>query len=392
MPKNGDVSENLPVLSRPRQGAVFGGVCAGLARRLGINPVVLRIIAIILTVALGGLGVALYLAGMLLIPREGEQVGALNKAIPVTGSWPRPLLTVLVVALAVAVTWGTGGAPTIIIVAVIGVALWVGQKKHTPSTSARPALEPTPFERASSAWQVRLAEHGVDGFESVSAQPHWEQPYTDPADRLVSDGETAPIVVAERRHGWRLWGLALALTGLGTGVVAILGLFGLPAGPWGYAGATLLALGVTSLVSSRNRRPPLLIAATSIAAIATVFNLMPQAPALGDVRQTITTEAELPESVIRTAGNIDLDLSGLNLSSDRVLTIKTGAGDVHLRMPAQTPSELRWNVGLGDASVDGNKMSKVPLGSKSNLVSPPHPGPGLQVNVEIGAGDLEVQQ
>lgn len=392
MPKNGDVSEQLPVLSRPHQGAVIGGVCAGLARQLGISPTVLRIIAIISTVALGGLGIALYLAGMLLIPREGETMGALAKAIPATRSWPKPLLAFLVIAIAVALTWGTGGAPSIIIVTVIGFGLWMGQRKRARRIPSRPALEPTPFERASTAWQGRLAEHGVDGFTKTADQPRWEQPYTDPEDRLVSDADTVAVLPPHEHRDWRLWGVALALAGLGTGTVAVLGLYGLPAGPWGYLGAVLVALGVTALVSARHRRPPFLILATAITALATIVNVVPQALTFGDVHRVITTEAELPESVIRAAGNVDMDLRGLTLTSNRVLTIKLGAGDVHLQMPQQASSEVSWNLGVGDTAVDGRRISGPDLGNKADVVTNPQPGPRLRINVEIGAGDLEVQR
>ena len=45
-----------PPLRRDREGAVLGGVCAGLGRRLGIDPLVLRVVFIAASAA-GGLGV-----------------------------------------------------------------------------------------------------------------------------------------------------------------------------------------------------------------------------------------------------------------------------------------------------------------------------------------------
>ncbi|MBI5027727.1 MAG: PspC domain-containing protein, partial [Actinobacteria bacterium] len=61
---NGDVPENLPVISRPRDGAMLGGVCAGLARRWQLDPNLLRIALVVLSV-FGGLGLVAYGSGLL---------------------------------------------------------------------------------------------------------------------------------------------------------------------------------------------------------------------------------------------------------------------------------------------------------------------------------------
>jgi signal transduction histidine kinase len=57
-------------VTRAREGRVLGGVCAGLARAYGLDPVVLRILAVALVFA-GGSGVLLYVLGWLLLPEEG---------------------------------------------------------------------------------------------------------------------------------------------------------------------------------------------------------------------------------------------------------------------------------------------------------------------------------
>lgn len=60
-----------PPLRRPFQDRMLGGVAAGLARYLGVDPLVVRIAFVVLTLVGGG-GIALYLAGLLLIPGEGS--------------------------------------------------------------------------------------------------------------------------------------------------------------------------------------------------------------------------------------------------------------------------------------------------------------------------------
>src|SRR5215210_1678148 len=60
-----------PPLRRDRAGAVVGGVCAGLGQRLGVDPIVLRVVFIAGTAA-GGLGIVLYALLWIGVPGEGE--------------------------------------------------------------------------------------------------------------------------------------------------------------------------------------------------------------------------------------------------------------------------------------------------------------------------------
>jgi phage shock protein PspC (stress-responsive transcriptional regulator) len=65
-------------LVRPREGRVLGGVCAGLGRYFDVDPIIFRIGAVVLVI-LGGSGLLVYLAALLLIPSEdsaGQAAGA----------------------------------------------------------------------------------------------------------------------------------------------------------------------------------------------------------------------------------------------------------------------------------------------------------------------------
>ena len=58
-------------LRRPAQRSVVAGVAAGLARYLGVDVMIIRLAFVVLTIV-GGAGIPLYLAGLLLIPDEGS--------------------------------------------------------------------------------------------------------------------------------------------------------------------------------------------------------------------------------------------------------------------------------------------------------------------------------
>jgi phage shock protein PspC (stress-responsive transcriptional regulator) len=59
-------------LCRPTEGRMLAGVAAGVARYLGVDVAVVRIVLAVLAVV-GGAGVPIYLAGWLLIPQEGAE-------------------------------------------------------------------------------------------------------------------------------------------------------------------------------------------------------------------------------------------------------------------------------------------------------------------------------
>jgi phage shock protein PspC (stress-responsive transcriptional regulator) len=69
-----------PALRRPFEDRMLAGVAAGLARYFGVDPTIVRIAFVILTVA-GGAGIPLYLAGLLLIPDEDSDVSVASSII-----------------------------------------------------------------------------------------------------------------------------------------------------------------------------------------------------------------------------------------------------------------------------------------------------------------------
>jgi phage shock protein PspC (stress-responsive transcriptional regulator) len=58
-------------LRRPIHDRMLTGVAAGLAEYFGVDVTIVRVAFVVLTVV-GGAGIPLYLAGLLLIPEEGS--------------------------------------------------------------------------------------------------------------------------------------------------------------------------------------------------------------------------------------------------------------------------------------------------------------------------------
>jgi signal transduction histidine kinase len=80
-------------LRRPLDRALLGGVCAGLADRIGVEPLVVRVVMVMAS-TVGGLGVAVYAVAWALIPVTPES--ALTGRRP--GAWRQAPLIVLAVA------------------------------------------------------------------------------------------------------------------------------------------------------------------------------------------------------------------------------------------------------------------------------------------------------
>jgi phage shock protein PspC (stress-responsive transcriptional regulator) len=64
-------------LERSRSDRIVAGVCGGIARYFGVDATVVRIVAVGLTL-LGGAGVLLYIAALLLMPEEGSEGAAFS--------------------------------------------------------------------------------------------------------------------------------------------------------------------------------------------------------------------------------------------------------------------------------------------------------------------------
>jgi phage shock protein PspC (stress-responsive transcriptional regulator) len=127
-------------LYRSRSDRVLGGVCGGLAAYLGIDAVIVRVVAVALTVA-GGLGLALYVAALLLVPVEGH-----GDQPPRSPGRAATIAGVVVLGLALASLfhgfgWGLGGAlggfgVFLVLLAMAGLVVWWVASGERPAGGA----------------------------------------------------------------------------------------------------------------------------------------------------------------------------------------------------------------------------------------------------------------
>ncbi|HEY6962808.1 MAG TPA: PspC domain-containing protein [Gaiellaceae bacterium] len=120
-------------LERSRDDRVLAGVCGGLGRYFDLTPAVFRLGFVVLTV-LGGSGILVYIAAVLVMPKQGEPTSIAEDILSNRREHPVRLIALGLIAVAVlsllarASSWPSAGAAWFIVI-VAGLALlWSGRR------------------------------------------------------------------------------------------------------------------------------------------------------------------------------------------------------------------------------------------------------------------------
>jgi phage shock protein PspC (stress-responsive transcriptional regulator) len=122
-------------LERTSSPRIIAGVCGGLARYFDLSPAVFRLGLIVLTL-LGGAGILVYLAAVLVIPQEGTDQSFAERVLSERRDRPWPLVGLGMVAVALAVLlsraafWPAAGAGWVLVLIAGLVVLWTSRGKR----------------------------------------------------------------------------------------------------------------------------------------------------------------------------------------------------------------------------------------------------------------------
>jgi phage shock protein PspC (stress-responsive transcriptional regulator) len=120
-------------LERSRDGRIVAGVCAGLGRYFDITPAVFRLGLVVLTL-LGGAGILVYIAAILVIPKQGEERSIAEDILANRRDHPVRLIAFGLVAVAIlsllarADSWPSAGAAWFLIVVAGLMLLWTSTR------------------------------------------------------------------------------------------------------------------------------------------------------------------------------------------------------------------------------------------------------------------------
>ncbi len=341
---------------------ILGGVGSGIARHWNVDPWLPRIGFIILTV-FGGLGAVLYLAAWVLIPEEGAErsiaegwVGGLKGATAWLGVF---LIVAAGVWIAAATEFVSAGLAWGIALLIVGVLLYRGRLPEPPPRPPRP--EPP----------VRPAA---------------------PTEAPVAPEAPAPAPRRPRRRRSILGRLTFGALFITIGVMAVLDAGGLtrPALRH-YAVAMVLVVGVGLLIGSVfGRSRGLIVFGISLLPflVASVAVTAPFTGGFGDPTYRPLGPAEVDDPYRLAAGDMRLDLRGIDLAAGETLEIEAsvGAGRLSVIVPADAGLDVTGHVGFGEVSLLGDDDGGIDIDRRLQ-----RRGEGtIVLDLDVGFGQVDV--
>ena len=348
------------VVRRSRSDRVIAGVCGGVGRYLGVDPVLLRIAFIILALA-NGLGLIAYVVAWVAIPEErpGQPVGPVPEPRRETG---RLVL---------------GGS-----LVVLGLVLLLDRLAPAwTSCSGRSRWSPS---GSRSCWWGCGDDHRADA----------DRPTGRPADRAGAAGR--PAGQRDRRGpatATVLVGALLVLVGIGW----LLDAAGVEV-PWrAVLPAALIAVGLACVAGAfRGRQHALMVVGVALTvvlsvAVAADWDLdVPLAGGVGDRTERPTTPADLTGYELGV-GNLLLDLRQLQVPpGTTTVEARVGVGELVVELPDGVSVEVMASAGLGEVQVLGQQEGG--FGSRVDAVGLGGGDRRLQLDARVGLGQVRVER
>ncbi len=380
----------------------LGGVCAGLAHRTGLDPLVVRGAAIAIALMLNGLFVLPYLAGWLLLPDSAGRIRAeeaLRRADP-GGIALGAAVGLALVGTVAGLVRDTGGIRIGPLVVVGAIGWWVVRGLRTPHRHGAQPLPPAPPTSPPGAWPAQTPAPAPSAPAPVQDAPSWPTHQARPAPAGLGPGRTyapaapaAPAAVEPQVRTRRLsGGLPLFAVALGCAITA----YGLmsahaaqalwpkphAAGAFAAVAAACFVLVVAGLNGRRAGGTAWLTALALVGALATgaLPSNLRDAATVGEVTWHPRPGETGQYSLGMGQGDLDLSLIGPEVDRQEI-AISIGMGELVVIVPDTLTVEVVGSAGLGAVStasvVDGP-------------TSPVTEGVGVSGTIRVGTGEPDV--
>ena len=384
-------------LRRSRSDRYVAGVLGGLARRLDVDPLILRITTVVL--AMFGVGIMLYALGWLLIPAEDEDASVAEHALGRGGAGRSRSdavllslglgLLILIFAGGILTGWAEGAI--LLVLAVCGIALLLRHDDHRGQVSAsdsRPG-EPT------------TAPAGADASASWTEGPDWDpaHPWDDEQDwDPFAEPAAEPAPAEPERRGSSLWLLTVSAAAVAIGALAINDATWATVPPAAYVATALGIVGLGLLVGTWFGRSRGLIALGIILSFAMVPAVVADhADFRGeDVVVRPTTVAGIPAGAQdHGAGEVRYDLSGVVFTDTDAVTLAVdqGVGELTVILPSDVDATINADLGVGEIDVLDTVSGG--FGREARIVDDGADGPGggeIELQLDLGIGSIEVRR
>ena len=385
-------------LRRSRADRKIAGVAGGLGRYANVDPLVIRILFVVLAV-FGGSGLLLYALGWLFIPDEGETEseaerlvsGRSTSAARAVGVTVLLVIGLIMVAAFADTGPGLGGMGVLAVVAIAVVLLLRGGQR--PAQVSSPTYPPAPpggpgdfGQTTGTAYSPPPAgpAHGPPPPPTTWATAPVPPPAPSPRPKSVLGRVTVSValIVVGLMVGWNTVSGGSdddfrAVAVLGTALAVVAG--GLLVGAFRGRARGLIWLAI-----------PLAIA-TSIAAAADEHN----SSGVGDPTWAPTTVAAAERDFRLGLGEAELDLTRLPAGSEVSVNARVGFGELLVVVPSDARVTVEGDVGLGsmrlldDPSIDGTDLHAAVTGEPVGGVGD---GTVITLDAEVGLGELEVRR
>ena len=370
-------SENVRSLSDVRRSSddrIVAGVCAGVARHLNIDPLLVRIAVVALTF-IGLSGLILYLAAWFLLPEETGDKSIAAEWFNLDQNEPQVRAIGLFTAAVVAVVAVVGDS---------GWGLWWIGWWVLPAAFlfwlfvVRPRQR---HEETMAAFAQTAPASGAGG--SVEEQV---EAYT--AARVAESLERKRQRIERRRESRALWRLTLSLIAIAVAVTLILDQQ-VDVDGSAYIVAALTAVAIGCLVGTLWGSAGGLVGLGLLLTVALlVTSAIPRGPIGEQVREPQTL-AGLQSSYRHGVGQFELDLSRFNQPAQlagRTVRISAGVGQTLVYLPEGLPVRLDAELRGGEISAFGRQWD-----GRNNEVSViDGDGRSLHLVINQRFGDMEV--
>jgi len=377
-------------LQRSREQRIVAGVAGGLGKRFGVSPWWFRAGFIVLS-AFGGLGLALYAIGWLLIPEAGQLDSIAAQWIGrADGSDASTWIGAGLLALAGLIVLGWIGVFDSAVfwaalLFLIGVMLYRGDLK-IGSGSRQVPTDPDPPPPGSDTDSPEADET----IEADAREGGGDEPPPSARQDLVPDPASPPSPKKPRSIVGRLTFGAVLLV---LGAMALSDAFG-----WidpsfaDYVAATIGTIGVGLLAG--------VVWGRSIALIVVGLLLLPLlffsrfvplnlSGEVGEVRYAPSTISQVQPEYRLAAGELRLDLSELDLAGGTLdVLVEMGAGEVIIDLPPDAGLDIDASVGIGELRLLARHDTGIGIVSRVTEA-----GDGkLILEINLGAGSVEVRR
>jgi phage shock protein PspC (stress-responsive transcriptional regulator) len=363
-------------LTRSADHRVIAGVCGGIGEYFHVDPVIVRVLFVLLTV-FGGFGVLLYLGAWLLLPEASGtvQVGP----APFTRLHyrnGRTLVAVILIVVAVfafadsfnvdhkGLLWGA---------ALIGVGVFLlVQERWQPASGYPTAQAGGHATYAAASFPIPASATGA----STYATPVWTSTTRAQHPRSILGLVTVAAVLLALGVAALLDSAGLVSVSVATGsaIALLIVACGLIAGAWFGRSRALIVLGVLLV--------PFTAAATLVHE--------PLTGGTGNVTVAPPRLADVPAAYHLIAGKLTVDLSQLSVGSgSQSVTVTVAFGQLSVVVPPGTNLDIHGHVGGGQVNLLGAYDSGLNIDTAVNLTPSTTTGT-LHLYLSAGFGEVNV--